>query len=458
MGEAVMAENGTKWPNIFSALLNRGALASRLGHLFGGDRKVHEVLGYKPMLEYRDFKARYLRQDLAHRIVTAYPDATWAQFPTIKEDDQEDILTPFEAAWEALAKQLNLHTMLKRVDVLANIGQYSILVIGLRGQSDLASPATPVRSPDDVLYVTPYSEEWATIERLEGNGESPMFGKPLLYRINFGRNTQTRGQASLPVGTAMVHASRVIHIAEDTLDDDIYGVPRLEPIYDRLDDLLKVVGGSAEMFWRDAKRRIALELREGYKLPPAEEDTLTDEVQEYMHDLKDFIRVEGVDVKNLSGVIADPEKHFAMLIDILSGVTGIPKRILTGSERGELSSVQDSASWLERVTQRQQQFAEPVMLRRLIDRLILLRALPTPAQPYSVDWGNLFALSEKDRAAVAQNYASAISQYAGQGMASLVVPPQEFREVYLGLPAIPDVAEEELSNNGGDMGESDEGM
>lgn len=424
-----------------STLVGRATLAARLGWTFNGDRNLHQVLGYKSMgsLEYRDFKARYYRQDIANRIIKAYPEATWSQAPTVKEDDEDETQTPFEQDWGSLSTRLPLLTLLERADILNNMGQYSVLFLGLSRQAvGLEQPARPVSGPDDVLYVTPYSEEWATIERFDGNPASPTFGQPLLYRINFGRNGGGRGaRAALPVSSAMVHASRVIHIAEDCLDDDVYGVPRLEPIYDRLDDVLKVIGGSAEMFWKDAKRRLVLNLADTAQIPPLEEARIEEHVDQYMHGLRDFLRVQGMDVTNLAGNVPRSDFLVAVLLDVIAGATGIPKRLLMGSERGELASTQDEAAWLQRIARRQQRFAEPQMLRALIDRLIGLRALRAPVQPYQVEWPNLKSLSEEQRATIAQQTATAINTYAS-GLGNTVVPEPEFRERYLGLLPYPE--------------------
>ena len=413
-----------------SSLVHRAQLASRLGSTFGGDRHVHEVLGYKSRLEYRDFKARYYRQDIAQRLVKAYPEATWSQAPTVMEDNQVDTDTPFERDWNGLVERLDIYTILERADILNNLGQYSVLFIGLDGQSGiLDQPARPIRGPHDILYITPYSEEWATIERFENNPALPTFGQASHYRINFGRSGETPRQA-LAVGSALVHASRIIHIAEDTLDDEIYGMSRLEGVYDRLDDLLKVVGGAAEMFWKDAKRRLVLNLQSDAQL--SDPKALTDEIEEYMHGLRDFLRVQGMDVQNLAGDIVSPEHHVAVLLDLISASVGIPKRILLGSERGQLASTQDEAHWLQRVSRRQQRFAEPHLIRALIDRLVSLRALSPPAQRYTVTWANLQMLSETQQAEVALKNANALNIYAS-GFASSVVPEPEFRKMYLGL-------------------------
>ena len=404
----------------------------------GPQRNVRAMLGYKPRLTFADYKLCYERRDIAHRLIRAYPEATWSQPPTVQEDDQTDVETPFEAAWTSLVTRLGVYERLVRTDVFANLGEYSVLLIGLRGQPDLAVPASRVRGPEDVLFLAPYSEEFATIERLESDPASPLFGRPALYKVNFSRSGQTGRRVGL------VHASRVIHVVEDCLDDEVYGVPRLAPVFDRLDDLLKVVGGSAEFFWRGASRLIGLEGRDDYQLQPGDEEVFKKAIEEFQYRLKDYIRVEGATIKELSGTAASPRDHFDILLALIAGTTGIPQRILTGSERGQLASEQDDQNWLQRISRRQTTFAEYGMLRPLIDRLMALGAVPHPAQPYTVTWENLFALSAAVQATVARDIATAIATYAGPGMAETVVPPEEFRNVYLGLPpeseyAVPDI-------------------
>lgn len=420
-----------------SSLFSRQGLAARIGSLFGDTRRVHQILGYKAAPQYLDFKARYERQDIAKALVDAYPEATWAQAPKIVEDHDADDQTPFEAAWESMATRLDVLGTLERADRLAQLGRYSIVLIGLRGQPDLAAPAQPVRSPEDVVFLTPYSEEFAEVIRLEGNPALPTFGRPAAYRLNAARGNTAQLTATLPWLSTNVHASRVVHIANNLLDDDIYGKPVLEVVYDRLDDLLKVVGGSAEMFWVDAKRRIVLAVRDDYALSTEDEAALTTEIEEFTNEMRNFLRVKGVDVNTLTATIADPSEHFNMLVILLAAASGIPKRILIGTEEGQLAGQQDERAWLQRVSRRQVKHVEPKHLRPLIDAFLALRALPEPVTPYRVEWPNLLALSATEQATIAREYAAAISNYAGPGMASSVVPEGEFRETYLNLPAEP---------------------
>ena len=451
-----MAEtNGTHRPpvgsaaplNIFAALQQRAELSQRLGLLFDGRRNLHELLGYKPTLHYRDLKARYMRQHIAHRLVRIYPEATWAQPPTIREDNETDTDTPFEAAWKALEDRLHVLSTLERADVLANLGQYSCVLIGLKGQPDLATPARPVQSVEDVLYLTPYSEEFAQVELLEHNAGLPTFGQPLYYTFTFGRGSTLAGSGmAVPGFAGRVHASRVLHIVDDILDDEVYGIPRLVPVFDLLDDIYKVEGGSAEQFYQDAKKRLVFALREQYQMHPDDEEALRNEVEEFVHELRSYVRVQGMDVTAIPGNVASPKDHMATILTLIAATMAVPKRLLEGSERGELSSNQDESGFMQDVQRRQITVGERRILRPLLNTLIEIRALPTPAKPYVIEWANLLSLSEEQQARVVKDYATAMSQANTAGDLRAVIALSRELVIALGydpedpLLAVPDDA------------------
>jgi hypothetical protein len=418
--------------------ISRAALAQRLMTTHGGQRQLWEVLGYPQELTYEHFLARVRRGDLAKRIVWAYPAATWRPPPDVWETPDDTDLTPFEAAWQELTKRLAVWDTLERVDRLAQIGRYAVLLLNVAGQPDLAQPLQPLPSLNAhaLLSLTPYSERYAEIAGLNTNPASPDFGRPEWYRLDLSRGVHLPSQ---PVMKPLVHASRIIHVAQDLLEDEVYGLPRLEPVWNRLQDVDKVAGGAAEMFWLGALRGLVASLKEGYSFDDATLDGLSAEIDEFVHQLRRWVRAEGVEIKELSSQVASPKDHFDVLIDCIASATGIPRRMLTGSERGELASTQDKENWNARVMEYRVTTPETRILRPLIDRLIALRILPEPAQPYVIAWPDLQAKSESEKATIAQGWAAAIATYAGPGLAPTVVPEGEFRDKILGLPAEPPV-------------------
>src|SRR5690606_38139347 len=101
-------------------------------------------------------------------------------------------------------------------------------------------------------------------------------------------------------------------------------------------DLEKIIGGSAETFWLVANRGIHANVDKEMDLDENDAAALSEEIDEYLHDLRRVIRTRGVDINSLGSSTVDPEGVFAPLMSIIAGTTGIPKRILMGAEIGQL--------------------------------------------------------------------------------------------------------------------------
>ena len=444
MADEVLASNGVHHDSVtvsealhvYTDLFRRLTL-TRAGITFGTKRDLYETLGYRRDLRYEDYYERYLRGGLAARIVNAFPSATWRLPPFIREVGKTDerATSPFEAAWQTLITRLRLWHHFERVDRLASLGHYAVLVLGLRGQTSWTATAQPVRGPDDLLYLQAFSEDHAAIVSLVNVDTSPLFGRPALYRIDFSRRlTQSllydpnlspglQAQYGSPVH---VHASRAIHIAENGLEDDIIGTPRLRAVWNYFDDLEKTVGGMGEMFWQDAKRRLVLALAADAQMTEDNIAAMDTRVEEFMHELRNVLKVQGIEVTQLEGNIPDASAIIDKQIDLIAGTVGMPKRLLLGSERGELASTQDERNWLQgTIRDRQAHFAEPLCLRPFIDTCIALRVLPAPQDGYVIEWPSLLALTEKERAEIALTWARAIKEYAGTMTAPEDVLPLE---------------------------------
>jgi len=78
-----------------SMVVARAQLASNLGMQYGTDRDIYQALGYKLILDWRDYWARYSRQDIAKAIIDRPVKATWqGQLELIESEDAKK--TPFE--------------------------------------------------------------------------------------------------------------------------------------------------------------------------------------------------------------------------------------------------------------------------------------------------------------------------------------------------------------------------
>ena len=183
---------------ILTQLLDRAILSAKLGQQFGGARDTYSVLGYKKALTFSDFYQRYRRQNIARRIVTAPPAATWRHTPILKEDENPDQDTQFEAAWKSLERRLRVTAALEQVDRLAGIGRYGVLLIGVRGEGDLAVPLRrgSLSNPEQVIFLRAYTEASADIKMFITDPQDERFGQVSTYEITTGNQSETSGVSS----------------------------------------------------------------------------------------------------------------------------------------------------------------------------------------------------------------------------------------------------------------------
>ncbi len=404
-----------------SEILGRANFASRAGKTFGGKRDLYEALGYPRALRPQDLRDRYDRGDIAARVVDAYPKATWRKGAQVVEDEDPDIETAFEAEWLELFERLDVWSVFLRADTLANLGRYSVVLIGAEGNLDEELP--PMRSQEDVRFLAVFGEDDANVSQWERNPEDPRFGLPVTYTLQ--RRAESSSQPSF--AKTSVHWSRVLHIAEGTLDDSVYGNPRLARVWNRLDDLDKVVGGGSEAYWKRVDQGMHINLDKSLDIDTDDKKLLQDQVDEYINGLRRVLATKGVDINMLGSDVSAFSAQVTSIISIVSGATGIPQRILLGSERGELASTQDKSNWDERVQDRRDAFATPMIVRPFVDRLVGVGALPEPAQ-YMIQWPQFADLNKIEQAKVAVDWSN-----LNKNQGEVVVTANEIRDQVLSL-------------------------
>lgn len=423
-------------------LRSRREVMSKVGTTFGGNRKHYEIFGWPVDPSFDYYNHLYKRGGIAKRIVNAYPYATWRTEPIVKESDSQAEETAFEKAWKDLVKAKRIFHYLERVDRMARLGQYAVLFMGFadaRTFEELEQPvgALPTKA-SKLLYLQPYNESRASVYDWEQDPTNERFGLPKLYQIQLNTPAGGASRFSIPSRTINVHWSRVLHVPEDLLDSDTEGTPALEAVINMILDLEKVCGAAAEAFFQQTPPATI------FSTPPeANVDTTTmtdttmqDNIDDFVNGFKRWLVLQGFNVETLKPTIGDPSQIASVLLDLISGTTGIPKRILIGSERGELASSQDENAWNKRIEERQTNFAEPFILRPFISTLINLGVIPLPSTgDFSIEWQSAQALGEVEQADISQKKSEALSKYVSAPGAEEVMPPDIFLEAILKLDA-----------------------
>jgi hypothetical protein len=255
-----------------------------------------------------------------------------------------------------------------------------------------------------------------------------------MYALSIGSTSSSIGGAAR---VERVHWSRVIHVADNLLDDDVFGEPALLAVANYLHDLVKVVGGGAEAAWRRADPGMVLKAEPDLQLDEEETAALESDVEDFIHRLSHVVRTRGVDVELLQSQVSQFGANAESIIQLIAATKEIPVRILTGSERGELASTQDRSNWNDRVAAERETFAEP-LIRDLVNRLVDVGALPEPAVPYEIVWPEEEELDESEKAKLADELAGANEkQMRAEG--SLITTADEIRDAVLGLGPLSDV-------------------
>jgi hypothetical protein len=437
-------------------LLQRAGLATAMGAQFGGARDIYESFGWDKAIGLQQIWEMYVRGGVSKRIVEAKPAACWGRPPRIYHPDDPEWGQSFaELAWE-----FDLWSNLRRADILAGLGRYSILLIGTnRGSLDRPIPRGGAGDLK-ITYLQPYGETQCIIKDFDKDPMSPRFSLPTMYTIQPQVQSQVRTTDSsgttapntMPHGSSFdVHWSRVIHLSKGGLQNSVFGIPDYAPIWNYLTDLMKVVGASSESYWMNAYPGLHMDVDPDMDLDEEDEANLSAEMDEYQHSYRRYIRSRGVTIKNIGSKVADPKGSFDVLMNLISGTTGIPKRILMGSEAGQLASTQDKGNWAERIEEYREEHAEPDVLWPFVMWVINNGILPLPGsadvRKLRALWPDAYRMSPLERGQQAAQTARSLANLA-KGMEPIVTKKgtpgtpdttnPETGEVIPGTPATPD--------------------
>jgi hypothetical protein len=466
---------------VSNTLLMRGEFFRKL---LDPRRSIEDECGF-PKIGYIDpevYVQLFEREAVAARVVEVFPKECFQVMPSVYEDDDEEVVTPWEEAVSNLGMKLRgeqsyyngreenpLMRYLYLADVEARKGSYGIILLGLKdgnwsqpapgfdevnstgvgddeplatekGIGKLGDPTRnhgiysftlntdkAVEAGQELLYLRVFPEHLAPVTRFEANPTSPRFGAPLQYLItlNDPRNTQWTG-IGLSAATLSVHWSRVIHVC----DGETFGIPAMRPVLNNLLSLRKLYGGSGEMYWRGAFPGYSFET-----VPQLGGDVqldrqgLLDDYENYSNGLQRAMVLMGLQMKSQSPQVVDPTAQINTQIEAICIQLGIPKRVFMGTERGELASSQDDKAWNDRLRQRQATYITPKIIVPFFDRLIALGVLPKPSK----EVGFINVEGDVDIGSTART--DSIPPEASKDVNALPMPPQSNPAV--GPPAKP---------------------
>jgi uncharacterized protein len=413
-------------------VINRMWFAKLLGQQYKGKRNIYDTLGYPQdsELDFQYYFNRYERQDIAAAIIDRPVETAWDGLVSISSPTDKKENDTLQTTWWKMEKEFGLSFEFSRLDKLVGLGQFAILLFGFADVKEQTDFKKPLTGTPKLLYLNSFAERDIHITEWEVNPANRRYGLPLVYTLDIAHPGQTEAKGS--TGQIEVHYSRVMHVCEDSMMSNVLGTPRLKAIINRLIDLEKLLGGDAEMFWKGARPGYFGKVDKDANMSETEWNELTDQFENYEHDLIRFLHAQGMSIESLAQQIADPSNHVDIQIQAICAKTAIPKRIFVGSERGELSSTQDEIQWRTLIKTRQSKFCEPKILNPFIDVCMERGVLPR-VEDYIVEWEDLFAPSEKEKAEVGRIRADALDKWSKSSINSDAIPPQLVPKYFLGL-------------------------
>lgn len=415
-------------------------------------RKVRDLdkeCGYPKEIGDEDYQDAYDRNEIAARVNDILPDESWNTVPEIYEDEQADE-TEFDKRFKTVEERVHLFHYMHRIDRLSGINRFGALLLGYNdGASTLDQPVVR-KDGMDLLFVRAFPEKLVKIAAYEENIQSHRFGLPTYYELTFA--DPESDEPSLGSVPNRVHWSRIVHVCDNRSTSEVFSTPRLQRPWNRLLDLKKICGGSAEMFWRGAFPGISFELNPDIVDATLDPDTLREEFRKYAEGLQRYLALEGVQAKSLAVQVADPTAQYEMHMKLICAFIGVPWRVFMGSEEAKLASEKDDAAWKLRLHNRRTNYLTPFLIRPVIDQLIEFGVLPEPigteeedddtepinnvtpgpstavpkSYKYCVDWPDPTELSKKERIEIAKIIIEILAKYIQAGIDDLVLPMQLF--------------------------------
>ena len=430
--------------------------SSFLTKLFDDRRDIDDECGYSKTITMEQYSYLYDREGVAKRVVALLPDDSWKVDPEIEENSESEE-TEFEEAWRMLQKEHNLYHYMHRVDELSGIGQFGILLLGLSDGGELKDPVPGINERGEpteegaaleLTFVRAFDQSAVSVFQQETDQINPRFNQPTMYKILFqdaealskGQQSSitgdTSGKTTLtnPQSEVMVHWTRVIHIADNRKTSDVYGIPRMQNVYNRLMDIRKVLSGSGEMFWKGAFPGYSFEMTPEAIAGGATIDAtaMRAEFEDFSNGLQRYIATTGITAKSLLPQVADPKNHLESQFTYIAIALSVPLRIFLGSEQAKLASTQDKDTWNGRIRRRQERYLSPMLIRPFVDRLLAFGVLPEPAEGYTVAWPDLSTPSDKDIAELAKDRTDALAKYV-HGAVDQLIPPAEYLTKFMNM-------------------------
>lgn len=400
----------------------------------------YKDFGYPEQVTFDQLFRVYHRNGIARAGVDKTVGKTWESNPWLLErprDDGDDTAeTPLERDVRERFADLRVWQHLAEADRRGLVGAYGGLILRVADSKAFDQPVERVTGGLlGLVEVIPAWEGQLTVSQWDMDQTSETYGQPAMFQFNEASVGKDRQQPR----SFNVHPDRVIVWSRD---GTVHGRPFLEPGYNALLDIEKIIGAGGEGFWKNAKSAPVLEVDKEANLEamaramgvPATEilDKMNEQVSDWQQGFDQLLMLQGMQSKTLQVTLPSPEHFFAIALQSFAASVGIPLKILVGSQTGERASTEDANEWARTtMSRRTNQTIPNIML--VINRLEQFGIIPE--REWALDWGDLTESSLNEKIARADKMADVNQKMRDTG--EIIFLPEEIRAV-VDLEPLPD--------------------
>jgi len=422
-----------------------GRLRSMYAGINGNTKrtKLWDEFGYPDQVGFEQYYRAYERNAVAHAAVHKLLDSCWVDNPTIIDGDGSKEATQTTPWEQQVTKLLKKHwPKIKDADRRNLIGRYSALLIQFKDGREWHLPVDRalVGSLKEaaIVRLIPAWESQIKPGDFDTDTMSETYGQP----VNYNFNEQPVGDDGTygPVRGVTVHPDRIIILSEGSEDENMLsGVPFLRAGYNKLLDLEKVSGGSAEGFLKNASRQLGIAFDKDTDIATlssqAKEagfkdlgDALNDKVGRMNRGTDAALVMQAGAPSVLSVAAADPQPTWTVTANEFVASIQCPFTIQFGQQTGRLASDEDKKDWAKRCNGRRWGFQSAVVTA-VIERFWMVGAIEPPISgEVTLAWSDLLAPSEKEKIANMQAMAE-VAQKTQQAYGTPAIEANEVRAV-----------------------------
>ena len=302
-----------------------GPFRGQMQTAFEGKRDLYEIFGYDRNLGPEDLRFRYERGGIAHAVVSRIVNGTWRGTQQVtRNGEPDDALT-------AEATRLQLWNTMHRLDTLAGVTRYSAAVF-----------------PDEEVTEPGMIHVWGA-DKLQCN----VLGDTIKYTL------EVPG-----VPSQEIPQDRIEHVAADgVLDNRLYGLSLLEPVWNDLDKLDYTSGGGAEAFFRRCDPGGVIKIARNTAWTEKNESDLNTAMQLAIHGFKRLFKLPaGVEYEQLQVSTSEFAQSVQSVLTLIAGASGIPLRSLSRAEPGQQAVAQQRLSFHEQLAERRDYATDNIAL------------------------------------------------------------------------------------------------